>query len=224
MTPEQRREARSLGIARRATRPLKQSATLSVIIAALARGWTLDQVAFASGSSRQNIYDRIRGYESKHGTTVSRDRNQRPTRTAKRLWHCSYCGKSEWALVGKKPFNDAFCSQICSAKFARRVPDDIVEKAIDMRWAGHSWTSISLVVGHNIQTIQARIWKHLYQINSLDMETVTSIWQRGRWRWIERCTGLIAAETGARLTDPSYGRKGEAWGRRIVRRKPSDKY
>jgi hypothetical protein len=205
----------------RSTRVLKQSAVISVVIAAWVRGWTLEQIAFASGSSHQSIKDRILKYERKHGKQLREYKPSYPARgrVGKTLWRCSQCGKSKWALSSK---SEAFCSTKCRSDFFRVVSDESIKRAIDMRWAGHSWTSVSFAVSHEIQVIQTRIWKYLYQRGALDMEAVISIWRPddryASWRWIELTTGLIPTETNPRIVKLGYpSRKGSAWGKRIVR-------
>jgi hypothetical protein len=200
---------------------------IAVIVAAWARGWTLDQIGFAAGVSRERVRQRLEVYENKHGP-VMRFRRPSNINSPSRAWQCPGCGQTFWADLqslqrAERRGEQHTCSIKCYVTLYRRVSKEMIERAIDMRWAGRPWGAIVAELGFTQQAIQTRIWGYLYEIGMLNTETVESIWdpQRGghhhAWNWLERGTGLICTENGARLSAPMYGCKKSPWGVRIVR-------
>jgi len=187
-----------------------------IMMAAFARGWSLEQIAFAAGCTRQNIQQRIARFEQQHGP-IDRDgiTTKRTNRGNLRSHKCPVCGTTWWGAprINGGRSVEHFCSMKCQIQSRRTVSDEDIERAIDLRWAGKPWNSISRKLGHSQQALQNHIWKHLYKIGMLNTETVESIWMRGGkygWRWLERNTGLVCTESGAVLHKNRRG--GNAWG------------
>jgi hypothetical protein len=216
------KEARQQGMARQRSRP-QRTVDIKVLVAAWARGWSLEQIAFAASVSHQRVSQRIIRYEDQHGP-IERDRRLGWSWGVKVCWRCRHCATGYWSITSdlRRDDGDMFCSMRCQVEHTRTITDEIIERAIDLRWAGKSWTSIAIELDHPQQSIQARIWKYLYLIGMLDRQTAESIWRtkidgkRAAWNWLERGTGLICTEDGARLADKTY-RHGHAWGQSLKR-------
>ena len=181
MTPEERLRVQRAGQERKRLH-LQQSANDAVIVAARARGWTLKQIACAAGVSWQRIEQRIARHERRFGPIepIARGERRRRSIAAKHLWKCAACGKSGWAMQKQLHDGRHFCSSRCRNAFQRRIDDEMIERAIRLRVAGgRSWASIAMELGYPVQSLQARIWKFLYQAGRLDWQTVQSIWGQG---------------------------------------------
>lgn len=106
----------------------------------------------------------------------------------------------------------------CQAESARMITDEMVATAIDLRLGGETWTLISQQLSFDIQAIQARIWKYLFEQGRLDRETVDQLWfaVTGSYRppgyaWLEKQTGLIPVEGGTRRGTKKYMNDAPAW-------------
>jgi len=90
-------------------------------------------------------------------------------------------------------------------EFNRVLTDRQIAQAIELRWNGKPWFSVARVCKVTVQSTQQNIWKYLYRIGMLDLETVHSIWNRPTtyrspgWSWLEKNTGLYATNFGAQL-------------------------
>jgi len=207
---------------RKQRRP-QQYTNIEVVIAAWVRGWSQHQIALAAGVTHQRIQQRIEKFENKYGKIERRGTSKHNISVSSRSWRCAHCDKLTWSPLGRftKAGLEMFCCIRCLVDHKRVITDTMIERAIDMRWAGKSWITVAAEIGYCQQTIQSRIWKHLYQIGMLTLDVVESIWKpHGQrhfaWNWLERHTGIICTETGARLDHPIY-RPGSPWGSRIVR-------
>jgi hypothetical protein len=94
-------------------------------------------------------------------------------------------------------------------EFNRILTDSQIVQAIELRWAGKPWFSVKRACKASVQSVQQNIWKYLYRIEMLDLETVHSIWNRPTtyrspgWSWLEKNTGIYVTKYGAQL-GPRY--------------------
>lgn len=189
--------------------------------AAKRRGWSLDRIALAAGVTDSRVGQRINRYEAKHGKIPYA---RQPGHCGPRYpWKCSYCGKVHWTSESRatsSPYTTRYCNQICAQLGRSKITKAILEEAITMRWQGRPWFSVARKFQFTLQGIQSALWKYLYVSDSLNMEIVRSIWADGRWTWLERTTGLVCTEFGARVDKPRYaGDRRNAWGEVVVRRR-----
>lgn len=202
--------------------PRPSATHITVLVAAFKRGWTLEQIGFAAGVSRQAVEQRLARFERKHGPIERLRQANRMNNVPTQPWKCAGCGKLQWSPLSRisTAGDQMVCSFRCLMEATRDISDEMIERAIDQRWAGRTWTSIAAELGYCIQAVQTRIWKHLYLIGMLNRETVESIWQDSghhyAWNWLERNTGLICTETGVRIERSVY-RDASAWGVKAVR-------
>ena len=186
-----------------------------VIVAAARRGWTTAQIAFAAGVSCAAIALRLRKYEQKHGKIILVKPSKQKRHVVKVSWCCAQCGKASWSS-GSQP-NRVYCSDECYETAIRSITDEMAETAIHLRLDGETWSLISNQMGFHIQSIQARIWKYLFEQGRLTRATVDPVWfPKGGWHhagyaWLEKNTGLIPLESGTPQTGDRYGDYKSAW-------------
>jgi hypothetical protein len=206
---------------------MSDSVPLPVIIAAWRRGWTQDQIAFAAGVSHQAISLRIVRYEKQNGP-VSRIKRSYPNTAVKIPWNCANCGVLEWSPhIRLAQWEQHFCSCHCMAEYTRVVTDQTVEKAIRLREEDNGWKDIANILGFPVQTIQMRIWKHLYLTGRLNRGVVESIWVKTgtnnrppAWNWLEANTGIYCHEDGPLIARRNYRPGASAWGQRLKAQQP----
>ena len=190
---------------------------LSCIVAARARGWSITQIAFAAGVTRQAIQHRLWKYERRQGSiSVVRERSSAKRRSGrqtspKAAWRCLHCRKPQWRSTTN---TNLFCSVRCRGLFERGISDSDIDRIITLRRTDHlTWTAITRKLGcKHYQWLQTRIWIALYERDALTRSTVDAIWTtpslaNGRpwaWNWLERATGIACTEKGARRMPASF--------------------
>lgn len=162
---------------------------LKTIMAARKRGWTLTMIAAAAGVSHQAISLRLR-HLPKNRIHRKDMRNPRTPRV------CCWCRKITWQ--SKTNWNEKFCSRKCMGEHDRKISNEMILTAIELRRGGHSWNSIAKKLQFPVQSIQQRIWYYLHNQGLLNVSVLWGIWvtpstYRDRspsWNWLEKNTGL----------------------------------
>lgn len=90
-----------------------------------------------------------------------------------------------------------FCSRKCKDRFARKVPEEVILQAIEMREQGQTWIGISRVLGASYHNLQRGIWRLLDERGLLTVRTAAQLWKpssslfRASYSW-----QAVAKETG----------------------------
>jgi hypothetical protein len=228
MTPTEAQARRMAGLNRARSDPRRNTPfDLKVLVAAFRRRWTISQIAFAAGMTRQRVEQRLRNYERQFGKIEQRQNGPKLSRDnhLRTFWQCAVCGKFDlsksWNIRRRLRQRALFCSFTCLAEFEKQLPIEAIERAIDLRWQGKSWQSVARILKVKFyQQIQVRIFKHLMDVGLLDFKTVTSIWghpgdpgHKVSWAWIERNLGVYVTETGWRAGPRNSNFS--AWGEKL---------
>lgn len=178
-----------------------------MIVAARMRGISVTRIAQGFGISHQAICSLVEKRRPQIEAILGEPfdyRAKMPCKLGKYIRTCEWCGKTEVINVGKVA-SQSFCSVRCAQGGRRRVSDNDVLGAIEMRQEGYLWREISRVIGHPMQTIQKNIWMYLVRNGRLNLWEVRSIWKPAAldrllpcgWLWLENSTGRYVPIPGA---------------------------
>ena len=164
----------------------------AVLIAAFKRGIPTRQLARALGVSYQRIEQRLKRNRLTAG---------QPRACQNRGVHvpriCPVCGSVTW-VAPHELTEQRYCSLRCAGKARRsQIPEEVVRKALELRYAGWTWDRIEQEVGWPWQNLIRRIWRLLGERGELAEANAEALLRdrrerqhQPRWEWLAKTTGL----------------------------------
>ena len=173
-------------------RKRRVNARTGVFIAARKRGWSLDEIAFAAGISRERVRQ-ILAKADVVGTIRLKHRN---SHQMKRWRTCVRCGKTE--LVDVTQAKLKFCGKKCYSLSVRKGGGRMgTLAAIEQRLTGAQWTEIQRTAGVSYQTLSLCTWWLLVEYGMLTYEIVEQIFSPRMAEYLFRSTGENPTHAGA---------------------------
>lgn len=155
------------------------------MIAARNRGWTLEQIGFAAGITRE----RTRQLLARHGVYISGNRKKRIEGRGLVAIKCPGCGKIEWKHKNKN--TNKYCSSQCRSVSNRKLTWAMIAQAIEWRLEGEGWYTIGYALGVSYPYLLQAVWYCLLDYNLLALNTVKLLFTQRSAGYTLRATGIV---------------------------------
>jgi hypothetical protein len=157
---------------------------VQLFVAARQRGWTLEQIGFAAGVTRE----RVRQVLAKYAYVPHRiNLAKRPKITYSRT--CLHCKKVEWVELSAS--KQKFCSKKCHAVHTRKTTYAGILEVIDLRLKHHTWSDIQRTTGRSYQAHVMNTWWLLYDYRLLVIDIINKLYSKRCIEFQIRATGLV---------------------------------